>query len=123
MGTATRINGGRGFATGVGSPNPGDEKMGRESNQMVKGNEMITRTVDDACGGEPKDMTVEVESAGLSIIVPGYGTAAMVGDSPVVLIEYREGVPFVVVWADITDEEPTHVISLADAVLSHQLPE
>lgn len=35
-----------------------------------------------------------------------------------VLIENRGGVPHVVIWGDITQEDPTHVISLAGADLN-----
>lgn len=64
------------------------------------------------------ELTVEshVESNGVELRLPGYGTAAMMpGSSGPVLIEYRDGQPFVVIWGDINQEEPTHVVPLAGA--------
>lgn len=59
---------------------------------------------------------VEHETQGVGIIVPGFGlNDTEPGAGPVVLLEIRNGVPFVVVWADITKEEPTHTISLLKA--------
>lgn len=65
---------------------------------------------------EKRELSVERESYGISVNIPGYGTPEMMpGAGPVVLVEFRNGVPFVLVWADITIEEPTHVVSLAGA--------
>lgn len=52
---------------------------------------------------------------------PGYGVQplqpgpAEMGQGGPVYIEYRSGVPHLVVWGDINNEEPTHSISLAGA--------
>lgn len=62
------------------------------------------------------EITAENEGMGLALHVPGYGTNDMEPSAgPVVLLEMRDGVPFLLVWADITTEEPTHKISLAGA--------
>lgn len=67
---------------------------------------------------------VQHEHQGLSLLVPGYGTNdTEPGAGPVVLLEMRKGVPFLVVWADITTEEPTHTISLAGASERKRRPE
>lgn len=64
-----------------------------------------------------RDLTVEVEGAGVAISIPGFSDIYTTPgyNGPVVLVEFRGGVPHVVVWADINQEDPTHIISLAGA--------
>lgn len=82
--------------------------------------ELVT---DVETGGEVV-LTVENEGAGLSVHVPGYGTADTApGAGPVVLVEVRAGVPYVVAWGDITSEEPTATLSLSGAAETLRLPD
>ena len=57
----------------------------------------------------------------LAISFDGYGDCCRDGGPPVI-IENRDGVPFLVVFSDINSEEPTHVISLAGASLKRAQP-
>lgn len=84
-----------------------------------------TGVINDAYDGPRQSVTAEFENAGVAILLPGYSDIYTLPeyDSPVVLVEYRDGVPFVVVWADINQEEPTHQISLAGAAKSAAKPE
>jgi hypothetical protein len=69
-------------------------------------------------------VTVIDETLGVSLKLDGYGTNDMeTGGGPVVLVEVRDGVAHVVIWADIKTEEPTHVISLEGAKEEHRRPE
>ncbi len=77
---------------------------------------IATLRFDDVESGRTHAVKAEAESAGVALTVPGFGTNDMEpGHGPVVLLEMRDGVPFLLVWADITTEEPTHSISLAGA--------
>lgn len=61
---------------------------------------------------------VAVEGNGLAMLVrpAGFGdNASADGHGSPILIENRNGVPFLVVWADINQEDPTHVIDLSKA--------
>lgn len=59
-------------------------------------------------------------SAGIEISFDGYGTyAGGSGDCPI-YIENRGGVPHVIVWGDVNQEDPTHVISLAGAKVQEE---
>jgi len=42
----------------------------------------------------------------------------MDGQGSPVYIEFRHGIPTVIIWDDINNEEPSHVISLKDAAES-----
>ena len=47
----------------------------------------------------------------------GYGTKNTIGDEPMVMMEFWEGELRVLVWTDINQEDPTHIISLEGAKL------
>jgi hypothetical protein len=57
---------------------------------------------------------VEITTQGIEIWFPGYGTSCMEEGAPI-FIEVREGVPHIVIWSDINQEDPTHTISLEKA--------
>jgi len=57
---------------------------------------------------------LEVSGFGILVFLNGYSDCNTRGGGPV-LVENREGIPYVVVWADVNEEEPTHVISLEGA--------
>lgn len=67
---------------------------------------------------------VDVSNNAILIGFEGYGdcTSSDEHGRPVV-IEIRNGVPFLLVWADINDESPTHIIDMAGAALSKRKEE
>jgi hypothetical protein len=82
-----------------------------------------TVEVEDAVAGHSRTtpISVDIGILGLGVHFPGYGDFSSMDDNgEPVLIEYRDGVPYVVVWADINSQEPTHVISLANAALKNR---
>lgn len=60
-----------------------------------------------------QDVDISIESGGLAIVLElaGYGTYEDEDAAPV-LLELHEGIPRLIVWADINDSEPTHIINL-----------
>lgn len=71
-----------------------------------------------------RQVIVEPNSQGLELHFKGFGCCGVEeGYAGPVYIEYRDGVPHVLVWADINSEEPTHSISLAGASESLRAPE
>lgn len=65
--------------------------------------------------------TIDIDEDGILCQFDGFGErTALPGNGKSVLIEMRDGVPHVVVWADINQEDPTHVISLAGAAESNR---
>jgi len=67
------------------------------------------------------DAHVDAESAHGGILVgfKGYGDfCSENGAGWPILIENREGIPYIVIWSDINKEGPTHVISLENAAES-----
>jgi hypothetical protein len=64
-------------------------------------------------GVEPPDPPYG-EAAAITLKIAGYETCNGIDDA-VVLLEHYEGVPRLVVWADINNEEPTHIIDLSGA--------
>lgn len=53
---------------------------------------------------------------GLGIVIEGHGDAVSAnGYGYPILLENRDGKLFLVVWADINSDDPTHIISLAGA--------
>jgi hypothetical protein len=81
-----------------------------------------TTNLQDVYGETDKEIAVSVDTGtselGILLSVEGYGTCAGGDEDAVVLIENREGIPHVVVWADQNQEDPTHVISLEKAMNS-----
>ena len=69
----------------------------------------------------PTDVTTERGAWGLYIRTDGYSDyCSQDGHGQQVLIENRHGVPHVIIWADINDEDPTHIVSLAGAAESER---
>ena len=75
----------------------------------------------EECGDSTLLISGEEGKRGMLIRMEGYGDIAsrnhmsQVGHGVPILVESRHGVPFLVVWADINREDPTHTISLAGA--------
>ena len=62
----------------------------------------------DFCGG--------YMSSAVGIRIDGYGDLTSIdGDGTPILISVHDGIPKVTIWADINQEDPTHIISLAGA--------
>jgi len=61
-------------------------------------------------------VTVEGNELALVIKPEGFGDYySSDGHGAPILIENRNGVPFLIVWANINQEDPTHVINLREA--------
>jgi hypothetical protein len=56
----------------------------------------------------------------LEIEISGLGTMTEYGDGRTVLVEFYQGRWWVRVWADINQEDPTHVIDLSGALHEHR---
>jgi hypothetical protein len=64
---------------------------------------------------------LEIESHGIAIRPIGYGDKLNSnGKGSPVFIEFRNGIPMVLVWDDINNEEPSHIISLEKASESNR---
>jgi len=48
------------------------------------------------------------------------GTSCYDGDYAPIFIEWYDGVPRIVIWADINDQDPTHVIDMSKALESNR---
>ena len=69
----------------------------------------------------PLDVTTELCVGGLYVRADGYSDCcSQDGYGQQVVIENRHGVPHVIIWADINDEDPTHIVSLAGAAESER---
>lgn len=61
---------------------------------------------------------------GLSIGLEGYGLCDMIdGSGDPIIIEFHNGEPRLLVWGDVNNEEPTHIISLQGALESSRQPD
>lgn len=69
-------------------------------------------------------LTVVVDQARSLLVIPdGYGVHTHDGAQPVATVEVWEKSLRLIVWADINQEDPTHVINLEGARLSARKPE
>jgi hypothetical protein len=94
--------------------------------QKSPANYEITKPLRDVMDASAKPLKVTVKLDALYVLVrpEGYGDKPSDdGDGWPVLIENRNGVPHVVIWADINQEDPTHVISLDEAAESNRKEE
>lgn len=67
---------------------------------------------------------IESDLQGMDVIAEGYGMKTMMpGEGPVFTLERYEGKLQLLVWADINQEDPTHVIDLEGARESLRKPE
>ncbi len=80
--------------------------------------EPATLKLKDTCtGGATVQATVEADERGISLGFSGYGDfGSAAGFGRPVFIELRAGQLTVHVWADIGQEDPTHVIRMGDAL-------
>lgn len=47
-------------------------------------------------------------------------TSCYDGDYAPIVIEWYDGVPRIIIWADINDQDPTHVIDMSKALESNR---
>lgn len=81
------------------------------------------RDVEGPDDGTPYAVEVAAGPRSIGIYVPGYGAAtAKPGVDPIAVLEFREGDPFLVVWGDINQEDPTHTIDLSGAYEGNRQP-
>jgi hypothetical protein len=86
---------------------------------MSKDNIVIFTELDDVYQNEASIKT-QVEffslNGGIGLRFDGYGDfCSIAGEDTPILIEIRDGIPYVIIWSDINQEDPTHVISLENA--------
>lgn len=76
------------------------------------------------CEGPPIRMSAEqLGTEGIEIGVEGHGMCAMDDDfDKIVMVVNVQGLPRVLVWADINSKEPTHCIDLSGAQLGKRRP-
>lgn len=68
-------------------------------------------------------LTADFQPLGLTLAFPGYGTAGMAeGHGWPVAVEVYKKELRVLVWGDINQEDPTHIISLEGALESNRRP-
>jgi hypothetical protein len=64
----------------------------------------------------PLEATVRIDPCSISLRFAGYGDrTSKTGHGEPVLIENRAGVPVVVVWGDINQDDPTDIVALTNA--------
>ena len=68
--------------------------------------------------GSKSEISVEVISEGIAS--RHVGTGCNDGDYPPIIIEWWDGVPRIVIWGDINDQDPTHVIDMSEALESNR---
>jgi len=66
---------------------------------------------------EPLKTCVKTDLDCVTIRFEGYDN---VHDETVILVENRDGVPHVIVWGNVLNDDPTHVISLKGANIKHR---
>jgi hypothetical protein len=54
------------------------------------------------------------------ITIQHEGTGCQCGDFPPIFIEWYDGKPRIIIWADINEEEPTHIIDMSGALESNR---
>ncbi len=84
---------------------------------------MITTEVylDDVDSNPATKTKIRFTDSAIEVDFVGFGSSCMEeGFGYPVMIEIRKGIPHVIIFADINDEEPTYVISLAGAAESNR---
>lgn len=75
-------------------------------------NEDLPKQIVDVDQGDP---------SGVFVFFPGYGDYCSAdGSGCLACIEYRDGIPHIIIWANINREDPTRTISLKGAALSRR---
>ena len=66
------------------------------------------------------NVTISVESSNLALIIHPENMGTWDGPYAPVLLERHRGKVRLVVWADINDQEPTHIIDMSGALESNR---
>lgn len=78
----------------------------------------------DTNGNDVKRVWIDREVSAVAVGFDEFGMKHVAaGEAAILVIEVRDGIPHVVIWADIRSEEPTHVISLEGAREILRLPD
>ena len=73
-------------------------------------------TIPDVYSKSQHEATIETGGNCIMIGLKGYGDSGSApGHGAPIIIEFRDGAPFVLLWDDINDEEPSHLIDLSGA--------
>lgn len=72
----------------------------------------------DEIEGGKKFIKIEQDLDGIA--VQHEGTGCMCGNFPPIFIEWYDGKPRILIWADINEEDPTHVIDMSGALESNR---
>ena len=92
----------------------------------AKGNEtmlvQLRETVGNGQGFTAVTLTIEKDGLALCILPEGMNVYGVPADNPSgpILLERHNGTVRLLVWADINQEEPTHIIDLSDALESNR---
>ena len=77
---------------------------------------MVTYTTHDSVTRAEYEVQVQDSTYGAFMRIKGMGDAVSArGRGWPIMIEMRAGVPWLVVWADASDPEPTHSIDMSKA--------
>jgi hypothetical protein len=89
---------------------------------MLMTTAMMPFTLQDQNGARQLQGRVELAPNGqLCLYLDGYGDfCSTPGQGVPILLELLEGKPRLIVWADISREEPTHIIDLSGAAEASQ---
>lgn len=68
----------------------------------------------------PENSKSEISAKVISdgITIRHAGTGCYDGDYAPIVIEWYDGVPRIIIWADINDQDPTHIIDMSKALES-----
>lgn len=71
----------------------------------------------------PENSKSEISAKIISdgITIRHTGTGCYDGDYAPIVIEWYDGVPRIIIWADINDQDPTHIIDMSKALESNRL--
>jgi len=81
----------------------------------------LNLSLEDIENGVLRKASIQCYSKGIEIIFPGFETMTGVADA-LVYIEYRKGIPYVIIWGKRVQEDPTHTISLEGAAAGPRCP-
>lgn len=79
---------------------------------------LLKTVLRDGWNGDPDPIPCDIEHSGNSILIRPEGLGdcgSKAGHGFPIVVEYYKKDVRVIVWADINQEDPTHVISLAGA--------
>jgi hypothetical protein len=78
---------------------------------------------DEPSTEDSKLVSIRCESGTDGITVQHEGTGCKDGDYAPIFIEWYDGKPRIIIWADINQEDPTHIIDLSEALETNRIPD